>query len=596
MKMKNLFKTLLLSAVVLTAGTLVSCKNDDPNEGRYEGIPTISVSPTDLAVTLTGGTTEAVTITTEAEWTISIPSDASDITASKTSGFGNGSVTFTVPAHAERNVTVTVTATGYYNNTPLTKTATINIAQNEGGESLEGTIASITKTGSYTINDAVVVGTYDSGFVMTDRSKLYFLVYMFDKDLNPDPQVPAVGTVVNVSGDVVDHNGMLQFNYTATVTPTGETQQVDLGEPAAYGYEEMKAYKSNPSYVYVKYTGTLSVNKTYYNVLFAEGTDTQGSISYPNPELNVASFNGKVVDVTGFLVGTSGSSYVNTCCTAISENTTTPSISATAPATFASAGETLNVTYTTQNLGSNQVFAEVTGEGFSAGTPANGTVAVTAAANSGADRSGSLRLYIAASEGGTALAETTVALEQKGDVVLKYTLIDKVANLSAGKYLMAGYATEGNSGKVQFAPYSYHIWVGSISSSGSNRDLETVNYQFSDGVLTINPNLSEQDAKKGKATEIELVAVDGKENTYYIMSNGQYLSTSSYTTNRRMQLSDTQGEWVVSAHEKGGITLTTSDGTNAIILGTGDASYDLLRSYKAPAQSLLYGVCLIKAK
>ncbi len=596
MKMKNLFKTLLLSAVVLTAGTLVSCKNDDPNEGRYEGIPTISVSPTDLAVTLTGGTTEAVTITTEAEWTISIPSDASDITASKTSGFGNGSVTFTVPAHAERNVTVTVTATGYYNNTPLTKTATINIAQNEGGESLEGTIASITKTGSYTINDAVVVGTYDSGFVMTDRSKLYFLVYMFDKDLNPDPQVPAVGTVVNVSGDVVDHNGMLQFNYTATVTPTGETQQVDLGEPAAYGYEEMKAYKSNPSYVYVKYTGTLSVNKTYYNVLFAEGTDTQGSISYPNPELNVASFNGKVVDVTGFLVGTSGSSYVNTCCTAISENTTTPSISATAPATFASAGETLNVTYTTQNLGSNQVFAEVTGEGFSAGTPANGTVAVTAAANSGADRSGSLRLYIAASEGGTALAETTVALEQKGDVVLKYTLIDKVANLSAGKYLMAGYATEGNSGKVQFAPYSYHIWVGSISSSGSNRDLETVNYQFSDGVLTINPNLSEQDAKKGKATEIELVAVDGKENTYYIMSNGQYLSTSSYTTNRRMQLSDTQGEWVVSAHEKGGITLTTSDGTNAIILGTGDASYDLLRSYKAPAQSLLYGVCFFKAQ
>lgn len=594
--MKNLFKTLLLSAVVLTAGTLVSCKNDDPNEGRYEGIPTISVSPTDLAVTLTGGTTEAVTITTEAEWTISIPSDASDITASKTSGFGNGSVTFTVPAHAERNVTVTVTATGYYNNTPLTKTATINIAQNEGGESLEGTIASITKTGSYTINDAVVVGTYDSGFVMTDRSKLYFLVYMFDKDLNPDPQVPAVGTVVNVSGDVVDHNGMLQFNYTATVTPTGETQQVDLGEPAAYGYEEMKAYKSNPSYVYVKYTGTLSVNKTYYNVLFAEGTDTQGSISYPNPELNVASFNGKVVDVTGFLVGTSGSSYVNTCCTAISENTTTPSISATAPATFASAGETLNVTYTTQNLGSNQVFAEVTGEGFSAGTPANGTVAVTAAANSGADRSGSLRLYIAASEGGTALAETTVALEQKGDVVLKYTLIDKVANLSAGKYLMAGYATEGNSGKVQFAPYSYHIWVGSISSSGSNRDLETVNYQFSDGVLTINPNLSEQDAKKGKATEIELVAVDGKENTYYIMSNGQYLSTSSYTTNRRMQLSDTQGEWVVSAHEKGGITLTTSDGTNAIILGTGDASYDLLRSYKAPAQSLLYGVCFFKAQ
>lgn len=592
--MKNLFRTLLLSAVVLTAGTLASCKDDDTNEGRYEGIPTISVSPSDLAVTLTGGTTEAVTITTEAEWTVSIPSDASDITASKTSGFGNGSITFTVPAHAERNVTVTVTATGYYNNQPLTKSATINIAQNEGGESLEGTIASITKAGSYTINDAVVVGTYDSGFVMTDRSKLYFLVYMFNSTSNPDPQVPAVGSVVNVSGEVEEHNGMLQFNYTTTVTPTGETRQVDLGEPAVYGYEEMKAYKSNPSYIYVKYTGTLSVSGNYYNVLFAEGTDTQGSISYPNSELNVASYNGKVVDVTGFLVGTAGSSYVNTCCTAISENTTTPSISATAPATFVAVGETLNVTYTTQNLGSNQVFAEVTGDGFSAGTPSNGTVAVTATQNTGADRSGSLRLYIAATQGGTALAETIVALEQKGEVVQTYTLIDNIENLTAGKYLMAGYSEKYND--ISFAPYSYHIWVGTVSGSGnSNSDLQTVNYQFNNSQLTINPDLSEKDAAKGKAAEIELVAVDGKPNTYYIMSNGQYLSTSNYASNRRMQLSDVKGEWVVSAHDKGGITLTTTEGSNAIILGTAGAQYDMLRSYKSPAPSLVYGVCFFKA-
>lgn len=413
MKMKNLFKTLLLSAVVLTAGTLASCKDDDTNEGRYEGIPTISVSPTDLAVTLTGGTTEAVTITTEAEWTISIPSDASDITASKTSGFGNGSVTFTVPAHAERNVTVTVTATGYYNNSPLTKTATINIAQNEGGESLEGTIASITKTGTYTINDAVVVGTYDSGFVMTDRSKLYFLVYMFDKNMNPDPQVPAVGTVVNVSGDVVDHNGMLQFNYTTTVTPTGETQQVDLGEPAAYGYEEMKAYKSNPSYVYVKYTGTLSVSNNYYNILFAEGTDTQGSISYPNPELNVASYNGKVVDVTGFLVGASGSSFVNTCCTAISENSdvVTLSVDPTSLA-FDAVGGTKDINITTQNADGfsiNTTFSGNDASSFSASVEGN-VVKVTATENAGAARSATLKIAIM--DGATEKASVEVPISQ----------------------------------------------------------------------------------------------------------------------------------------------------------------------------------------
>lgn len=547
MKMKNLFKTLLLSAVVLTAGTLASCKKDDPNEGRYEGIPTISVSPTDLAVTLTGGTTEAVTITTEAEWTISIPSDASDITASKTSGFGNGSVTFTVPAHAERNVTVTVTATGYYNNTPLTKTATINITQNEGGESLEGTIASITKTGTYTINNAVVVGTYDSGFVMTDRSKLYFLVYMFNSQSNPDPQVPAVGTVVNVSGSVVDHNGMLQFDYTATVTPTGETQQVDLGEPAAYGYEEMKAYKSNPSYVYVKYTGTLSVNKTYYNVLFAEGTDTQGSISYPNPELNVASFKGKVVDVTGFLVGTSGSSYVNTCCTAISENTTTPSISATAPATFAAAGETLNVTYTTQNLGSNQVFAEVTGEGFSIGTPANGTIAVTAAANNeSVAKSGTLTLYIAASEGGTHLAEAVVDLKQAPytEAGASYQPVTSVPADWSGQYIV-GYVAD----KTCY-----------ILNSKFDGDTAT-NTTFTYTALT-SPEFDGTNIAYNEAyNTITLAKVDGSD--YYSMQYGSmYVGWISSTGNKceftttTPTSSDTNYLWTVEFNEENLIYLT----------------------------------------
>ena len=526
---------------------MVSCKDDDPNEGRYEGIPTISVSPTDLAVTLTGGTTEAVTITTEAEWTISIPSDASDITASKTSGFGNGSVTFTVPAHAERNVTVTVTATGYYNNTPLTKTATINIAQNEGGESLEGTIASITETGTYTINDAVVVGTYDSGFVMTDRSKLYFLVYMFDKNSNPDPQVPAVGTVVNVSGDVVDHNGMLQFNYTATVTPTGETQQVDLGEPAAYGYEEMKAYKSNPSYVYVKYTGTLSVSGNYYNVLFAEGTDTQGSISYPNPELNVASFNGKVVDVTGFLVGASGSSYVNTCCTAISENTTTPSISATAPATFASAGGTLNVTYTTQNLGSNQVFAEVTGEGFSIGTPSNGTIAVTAAANNeSVAKSGTLTLYIAASEGGTHLAEAVVALKQAPytEAGASYQPVTSAPADWSGQYVV-GYV-DGET-----------CYIINTKYSGETATRSTFTYTALSSPEYDGTNIAYNEAYN----TITLAKVDGSD--YYSMQYGSmYVGWISSTGNKceftttTPTSSDTNYLWTVEFNEENLIYLT----------------------------------------
>lgn len=588
----NLWKTLLLSAAVLTVGGgMISCSDSDDDK-RFEGKPTINVTPTSAAVELTGGTVD-VAVTSDAPWTVK--ADADDVTFSRKSGNGNANVTVTVPAAAERTITVTFTATGYISGVAFPQRATVTIAQNEGGVSLDGTIAGITEVGSYTVNSAWVVATYESGFVMTDSSKEYALVYLWDTaNKKLTSEIPPVGTVLsNVNGNIVLYNDtMFQFDNTTKFTVTSETKTVDLGTPAEYGYAEMKAYglESSVKPVYAKYTGTLSVSGNYYNVLFSESDDCQGSLQYPNADLNVKSFNGKVVDVTGFLIGrASKGKYISTCVTAIAENKDVAAIATDKPSlSFAAAGETLNVTYTVQNLGSNQVFAEVTGEGFTIGTPSNGTVAVTAAANSGTDRSGSLRLYIAAAQGGTAIAETTVALEQKGAVVLKYTLIDNVSNLTAGTYFMAGYSEKYNT--TTFEPYSYHIWVGTISSG----DCETVNYEFANDILTINPNLSTQDAAKGKAAEIQLVAVDGKADTYYIMSGEQYLSTSDYAANRKLQLSATKGEWVVSANAKGGITLTTTDSAGSIILGTAGAGYNMLRSYKSPAASLTYGVCFFK--
>lgn len=82
---------------------------------------------------------------------------------------------------------------------------------------------------------------------------------------------------------------------------------------------------------------------------------------------------------------------------------------------FAAAGESKEVTYTAENLGSNQVFAAVSGENasqFSANVD-NGTVTVTALENTETTaKTATLTLYIAASEGGEHLAEATVALTQ----------------------------------------------------------------------------------------------------------------------------------------------------------------------------------------
>lgn len=85
---------------------------------------------------------------------------------------------------------------------------------------------------------------------------------------------------------------------------------------------------------------------------------------------------------------------------------------------FAAAGESKEVTYTAENLGSNQVFAAVSGENasqFSVTTVSNGTVTVTAAENTETTaKTATLTLYIAASEGGEHLAEAIVALTQAG--------------------------------------------------------------------------------------------------------------------------------------------------------------------------------------
>lgn len=85
---------------------------------------------------------------------------------------------------------------------------------------------------------------------------------------------------------------------------------------------------------------------------------------------------------------------------------------------FAAAGESKEVTYTAENLGSNQVFAEISGDGagqFSVGQIGAESITVTAAENTETTaKTATLTLYIAASEGGEHLAEATVALTQAG--------------------------------------------------------------------------------------------------------------------------------------------------------------------------------------
>ena len=161
-----------------------------------------------------------------------------------------------------------------------------------------------------------------------------------------------------------------------------------------------------------------------------------------------------------------------------------------------------------------------------------------------------------------------------------YTMISKVADLSAGTYFMAGYLTEYNDS--DWSSYPYHVCTGVTT------DLYTDNYSFVDGKLTKDPSITTSYEK----SEIELIAVDGKANTYYIkfVDENQYLYSSEAATNRKLGLTDTATEWVATDNANGGITLSS----NSVYLGTASAASKLLRSYKSEG-SLKYGVVFFKA-
>ena len=117
MKKVNLWKTLFLSALAVAAFT--GCSDDDSDEGG--GMPSITVngqSTTTLSIGLAGGTTEAVTIESSGDWTMTVTgengADASACTPSLSSGSkGTKTVTFDLTeAATPRTYTVKVTTSG----------------------------------------------------------------------------------------------------------------------------------------------------------------------------------------------------------------------------------------------------------------------------------------------------------------------------------------------------------------------------------------------------------------------------------------------------------------------------------------------------
>ena len=464
-----------------------------------------------------------------------------------------------------------------------------NLYEGGSGDELQevvatsGTISQITEVGqSYTIENATVVGTYKQGFVMQDATGA-ILVYMG----SDAEEIPAEGSTVSVSGTASMYGGTIQLASPQILsTAAGSMPTLTPTEVTAENIAEMM---TAPKVTYVKMTGTLSAG-SYVNLEFLFETEYTGTLSSPNDDLNVSALDGQVVDVEGWFVNNgsknNNGTYFTVVARSVTANETTASGSfTTTPTAFAATDPEPQVLNFTANEAAGTVKFEITGanaDKFTYSDATASTVTVKAVGNNESDAAYTAELNLLSVDGDVL---ATVALKQSGvSSGAGYTLIDNFADITAGTYYMSGFSEEYQ--KTEFAPYSYHVWAGTVSSG----DLVTVGYEFADGNLTINPSAT------GEAALITLEAVSGSTNTYYIKSGDKYLKGVK-DDKRGMGLVDTSdgAEWTFEAHDKGGIKISNPYGSNTYILGTAGASSNLLRSYKDPAASLTYGVCFFKA-
>lgn len=266
--------------------------------------------------------------------------------------------------------------------------------------------------GTYNVKDAMVVATSTNGFILQDETGAIF-VYR-------PTETPATGSIVTLSGSVSSYNKGLQFakGATVTVTGSGEVPAQTATEVNSANLDELMTAEV-VVITYVKFTGTLSISGTYYNVVFPFETNYQGSLYYPDAEaLGLAALDGREVNVEGWFTSISGSRYLNVVATKVSSASEAPYITADETASFVAAGETKTINFMTDNLGSNQVFAEISGDGagqFSVGQIGAEFITVTAVENTETTaKTATLTLYIAASKGGEHLVEAIVTLTQAG--------------------------------------------------------------------------------------------------------------------------------------------------------------------------------------
>ncbi|MBQ8695509.1 MAG: Ig-like domain-containing protein [Bacteroidaceae bacterium] len=345
-----------------------------------------------------------------------------------------------------------------------------------------------------------VIATYSKGFLVQDETGMV-LVY-----LNAAHEYVA-GDVVTVNGVVTTYGGLLQFPKTSVVEKTGESATVEYPTATVMDGAALDAFLTAPVIQYVEYTGTLTINGSYYNVAVEGATTAMGSIQYPNTGLVTAS-TGDVVKVTGYTIGVSSNKYVNTMAVAVevveeAPDVEIPEYNVTEALAAYVEGSPAQVTVTGYIVGS--VNSNVTNAAF------------------GADATTNTNMLISDNPYTTDVTECLVIQLPSGDLRNKLNIVDNPANYRAEvvvtgsleKYCGAAgvkYLTHGElTGNVAPEPEPETPFeVVAVTPSEAVTELSTITVEFSEEIAGEQELMAMETIYVGSRTNACNFTVDGK--------------------------------------------------------------------------------------
>lgn len=429
----------------------------------------------------------------------------------------------------------------------------------------------ITKIGTYNIDEVTVVGVSAKSYVIMDSKGSMMLVYQGSDPL----EILSIGDKGSISGNVSEYAGVKQFNtpkFTKSTSGTVELTSTQLDDAA---FDAL--YSSINSVQYVQYVGKLTKNTDGYYEVAPATANHKSTLHHPIESIatTIESNLDKYVTISGFAL------YIeHEMISVIPTDVTTATVSAIAAKDITGVPATgvidETATFEVENV-EGEIIPTWDGAVVTVASVEGTTLTYSVSENTDATpREGWIKLT--AGE-----IETTIKVSQLGVATPPtpdggaYTQIDSIKDLVAGDYYMAAYKTAYKT-THDFTANPWHLCVDVASG-----DCKTTPYSYTDGTLTIKTGETKE------AVIVTLIAVEGKSNTYYVKINGKYLYSSESATNRKLNLTDTATEWVVSDHASGGIVLNS----NNVNLGTANASKDILRTY-AKYSSLERGAYFFK--